>query len=201
VLPQRLVTMRAQLPQKFRGLTGPIDDAFTDAFLCVRGTGTPWHETVGIYADRNLKRFEYEWSKFLRGTLPVKDDVDVTNEDIATKHLILFGDPSSNLLIAQVLDGLPLTWTKEKIAFAGTSGDSADHVPVLIYPNPLNAGRYVVLNSGHTFHAADFRGTNALLYPRLGDYALLKLQSTAADPLGVAVRKSGLFNDYWKIEN
>ena len=44
---------------------------------------------------------------------------------------------------------------------------------MLIYPNPLNANRYVVLNSGHTFHAADYRGTNALLYPRLGDYAVL----------------------------
>ena len=50
-------------------------------------------------------------------------------------------------------------------------------------PNPLNASRYVVLNTGHTFHAADFQGTNALLYPRLGDYAVLKLQPTQADPL------------------
>ena len=37
----------------------------------------------------------------------------MTDEDIAGKHLILFGDPASNSLIAQVLDGLPLKWTKE----------------------------------------------------------------------------------------
>ena len=58
----------------------------------------------------------------------------------------------------------------------------------------------MVLNSGHTFHAAEFEGTNAQLYPRLGDYALLQLQPTAADPLGVHVVTSGLFNDFWKLD-
>ena len=46
---------------------------------------------------------------------------------------------------------------------------------------------YVVLNSGHTFHEDAFRGTNALLYPRLGDYALLQLAPTARDPLATRV--------------
>jgi dienelactone hydrolase len=201
VLPQRLVTERAQVPQKISGLTGPIDDAFTDSFLCVRGTtDKPWHEATGKYADGNLERFHHEWAKYFRGTLPVKDDVDVTNEDIASKHLILFGDPASNALIAQVLDGLPFQWTREMIEFAGAKAGAADHVPVLIHPNPLNAARYVVLNSGHTFHAAEFEGTNAQLYPRLGDYALLKLQPTQQDPLGVHVVMSGLFDDFWRLE-
>jgi hypothetical protein len=200
VLPQRLVTERAQAPQKISGLTGPIDDAFTDSFVCVRGTGTPWHEASGKYAADNLERFRQEWAKYLRGTLPVKDDIDVTNEDIAAKHLILFGDPASNALIAQVVDGLPLHWSREVVSLAAAQGNAADHVPVLIYPNPLNAARYVVLNSGHTFHAAEFQGTNAQLYPRLGDYAVLKLQPTRDDPLAVNVVTSGLFNDFWALE-
>ena len=41
----------------------------------------------------------------------------------------------------------------------------------MIYPNPLDPTRYVVVNSGHTFGEKEFKGTNALLYPRLGDYA------------------------------
>src|SRR5262249_32954849 len=97
VLPQRLIAQRAQTPQKVSGLTGPIDDAFTDGFLCVRGTGKPWHEAAAKYGEGNLERFKREWSKYFRGTLPVKDDIDVTNEDIASKHLVLFGDPASNV--------------------------------------------------------------------------------------------------------
>ncbi len=199
VMPQRLLTEQARRPQKVPGLQGPIDDAFMESFLCVKGTGRPWHEATDKYARDNLERFEREWAKYLRGKLPVKDDIDVTSEDIAGKHLILFGDPASNSLIAAVLDGLPLKWTRETITLAGKDYDAAEHVPALIYPSPLNARRYVVLNSGHTFHAADFLGTNALLYPRLGDYAVLKLAPTEKDPLATTVAVSGLYDDYWQL--
>jgi hypothetical protein len=196
--PQRFVTDLQRRPQKTHGLQGPIDDAFTDGFLCVRGTGKPWHDATQKYADANLARFQFEWSKWLRGDLPVKDDVEVTNDDIATKHLILFGDPSSNSFIAQVYGGLPLLWNAKEIRFAGQSVPADKHVPVLIGPNPLNANRYLVLNSGHTFHAAEFMGTNAQLYPRLGDFALLRLPSSGS-PLNVEVVTAGLFDEFWQL--
>jgi hypothetical protein len=72
-------------------------------------------------------------------------------------------------------------------------------VPVLIYPSPLNPNRYVVLNSGHTFHAADFQGTNALLYPRLGDYALFKIKPTEKGPVAVETAVTGIFDDVWRV--
>jgi hypothetical protein len=199
VLPERLEEQRARQPQKVPHLTGPIDDAFTDAFVCVRGTGKPWHAATDQYATDTLQRFRNEWGKYWRGKLPIKDDVDVTREDIMNKHLILFGDPSSNTLIAHALDGLPLRWTKDQIAFAGQTVKAADHVPVLIYPNPLNHRRYVVLNSGHTFHAAEYQGTNAQLYPRLGDFALLKLTPTPKDALAVETVTAGLFDEDWRL--
>ncbi len=180
-------------------LHGPIDDAFIHAFLCVRGTGKPWHAATGQYVHGDLDRFRNEWNKFLRGDLPIKQDKEVTADDIKGKHLILFGDPASNTLIAKALARLPLEWTKDKITFAGKTVSSADHVPVMIFPNPLNPKRYIVLNSGHTFHEPDFCGTNALLYPRLGDYALLKLAPTAKDPLGVEVVTAGIFDEEWRV--
>jgi predicted esterase len=201
VLPQKLLTERVRRLQKVSGLQGPIDDAFTDSFLCVRGTGAAWHQAIQKYAEENSKRFQEEWSKFMRGDLPVKDDQDVTEEDIAGRHLILFGDPSSNSLIGQVLDGLPLQWTKEQIKLGSRTYASAEHVPALIYPSPLSTNlRYIVLNSGHTFHAADFKGTNALLYPRLGDYAILKPAASASAPAAAEVVRAGLFDDTWQVK-
>ena len=98
---------------------------------------------------------------------------------------------------------MPFTWTKDKITWDGKDYAANEHVPVLIYPSPLSTLHYVVLNSGHTFHAADFQGTNALLYPRLGDYAILKLtadkKSDKKDPLAVEVQKAGLFDDFWHL--
>jgi predicted esterase len=198
VLPERVFTERLRKPQKTAGLQGPIDDAFTGPFLCVKGTGAPWNQAVQDYADADLKRFGEEWSKYFRGELQVKDDVDVTPEDIATRHLILFGDPGSNALIAQTLPGLPLKWTKDQVVWDGKEYAAKGHVPALIYPSPLAADRYVVLNSGHTFHAADLKGTNALLYPRLGDFAILKLAGKD-DPLAAEVLTAGLFDDYWRL--
>ena len=94
---------------------------------------------------------------------------------------------------------LPLTWSEKSIRWDGKDYDSAKHIPVMIYPSPLAADRYVVLNSGHTFHKEDFEGTNALLYPRLGDFALLELIADKKDPLAVEVKTAGLFDDFWHL--
>ncbi len=198
-LPERLATERLRKLQKVGAITGPIDDAFMGPFLCVRGTGKPFYDKTQAFAAGNLERFQAEWSKYFRGDVPVKDDVDVTAADVLANNLILFGDPSSNSLIKQVLPDLPLKWTEKEIALGGKKYDSSEYVPVMIYPSPLNAQRYVVLNSGHTFHAADFQGTNALLFPRLGDYAILKPVPTDKDKLADEVVQAGVFDDAWHL--
>jgi len=185
--------------RKTHGLQGPIDDAFTTGFLCVRGTGKAWHEATGKMADSQLERFTREWDHWMRGKLTVKKDTEVTAEDIATKNLILFGDPSSNSLIADVLPKLPLTWTKDTIKVGDTSFDPKFHLPMMIYPNPKNPNRYVVINSGHTFHDEEFKGTNALLFPRLGDYAVARKTPNSADPAVFEIAVGGIFDDEWKV--
>jgi hypothetical protein len=152
--------------RKTHGLQGPIDDAFREAFVCVRPRG----------GSAALDRFAQEWAKWLRGDLPVKDEAAVTPADVENKHLVLFGDPSNNRWIARVENKLPLRWR-------------AGHTLALIYPNPLNPKRYVVLNSGHTFGEKEFRGTNALLYPRWGDWAVLR---------GEEVVSAGLYDESWR---
>lgn len=198
MLVAKAVTEMQRRPIKGPFAPGPIDDAFTQTFLCVRGTGKPWHQPTQTYAEASLWRFRQEWSKYFRGELPVKDDVEVTADEMGRKNLILFGDPASNSLIRQALNRLPLAWSAEHISFGGQPYSAAEHVPALIYPSPFSLNRYVVVNSGHTFHAADFEGTNALLYPRLGDYAILKLTPTEKDPLAMEVATAGLFNENWQ---
>ena len=58
---------------------------------------------------------------------------------------------------------------------------------------------YVVLNSGHTFKEADLKGTNALLYPRLGDWAVIKPTPTEKDPAAYEVVAAGLFDENWQF--
>lgn len=179
---------------KRRNLQGPIDDAFTGSFLCVRGTGTPWNPHVQRWADARLARFADDWRRFMRGEFRIKDDTQITADDMEENHLILFGDPGSNRVLARVLKDLPLAWNRSEVELAGRFG-AADHAPVLIAPNPLNGHRYVVVNSGHTFGAREFTGTNALLFPHLGDYAIFHVDDEKDE-----VKVSGFFNEAWKLE-
>ena len=178
--------------RKVHGLQGPVDDAFMDGFLCVRPTGTAWNPVAEAWAAKALDTFRIDFAKWLRGDVRIKDDRAVTASDIDDYNLILFGDPGSNSVIARVIDRLPIRWSKTAIAIGAQTFSAGDHVPVLIYPNPLNPARYVVINSGHTFGEADFRGTNAWLYPRLGDYAVL----TAAGDIAL----SGFFDERWQLK-
>ena len=190
---------RVPLSSKRPGLQGPIDDAFTEPFLCVRGTGKPWSAAVQSYAEASLQRFAEEWRHYFRGQLPIKDDTAVTPEDIRTKNLILFGDPGSNSWIAKTLPKLPFKWTQEKVTLAGQEYAAADHVPALISLNPLPdcEQRYIVLNSGHTFREADLSKLNYLLFPRWGDWAVLQIdpnRDSAATAEETVVR-AGYFDE------
>lgn len=168
--------------RKVHGLQGPIDDAFMDAFLCVHPAGV---------VDERLEKFRREFAKWMRGDVRIKEDRAVTGTDVANHHLILFGDPSSNLLISHIAPHLPIKWTKEAIMVGKQTFSATEHTLVMIYPNPLNPRRYVVLNTGHTFGEKEFRGTNALLFPRLGDYAVLKRDGT--------VVLAGFFGENWEL--
>jgi hypothetical protein len=128
----------------------------------------------------------------MRADLRVKDPGAVTREDIAGNNLVLFGDPQSNKLIAKIAGKLPIRWSKGNIVAGDKQFSAADHTVALIYPNPLNPNKYVVLNSGYTFGDAEFKGTNALLYPRMGDYAIIRRSDNK-------VVFAGLFDDDWKL--
>lgn len=195
----------AHLIGKRPKLQGPIDDAFSHRFLCVRGTGTAWNSKVGEWADAQLKRFEYEWRRHFRGVLPVKLDTEVTEADIRDANLILFGDPGSNSWIQKVLLSLPITWTRETLQLGKQSYSAADHGIQMIHPNPLSgtSNRYVVLNSGHTYHDAELR-FSYMVFPRLGDWAIVKTgenQPAAADhAVAETVLNSGFFDENWQTD-
>ena len=72
---------------------------------------------------------------------------------------------------AELLAEVPaaLEWDSEKLKVAGAGPfDPGSHLPMLIYPNPKDPEHYVVINSGHSFGAREFKGTNAYLFPRRG---------------------------------
>ncbi|MGH9721674.1 MAG: hypothetical protein ACRD8O_15810 [Bryobacteraceae bacterium] len=179
--------------RKKHALQGPIDDAFLDPFLCVRPTGTPWNAAANQQALQRLEHFDRIHAKYFRGHVRVKDDAEVTGADLKNYHVVLFGDPGSNRLIARLHNKLPLQWTRENIAFGNRTFAAADHLPAMIYPNPANPALYVVLNSGLTVEDRDYP-MGDYLTPRLGDFAILKVGTTATEPVC-----AGLFDESWQL--
>ncbi|HLQ45086.1 MAG TPA: hypothetical protein VK137_10185, partial [Planctomycetaceae bacterium] len=172
----------------------PIEDAFLDPFLLVRPTGAAWNTQVNDQALRTLARFDRMWAKFFRGHPHVKNDKDVTEADLAKYHVVLFGDPGSNKWIAKMNGKLPVQWTKDTVTLGEKSFPASENYPALIYPNPLNPAKYVVLNTGLTIVDRDYNGDYGM--PRWGDYAVVKANASAEVP---DVQVAGLFDENWQL--
>jgi hypothetical protein len=107
----------------------------------------------------------------------IVDDDKVTGEQIRNANLIVWGDPASNKFLGKLAAKLPLGWTN-------------DTAPVFIYPNPLNPSKYVVVNSGFTWH--DYMsGSNAHHTPKLPDWAVVRVADSS-------VKDQGFFDESWK---
>jgi hypothetical protein len=167
-------------PMKANRISGPIDRAFMDRFGI---EDTPvGNSTIASSIGASKARMVREWNKWMRGDLPV-----YTVKNSPYQHRVVFGDYTSPA-VQEALKILPIVWNEQTLTVDGKNYDPRTHYPVMIYPESIKKGwRYLVLNSGHTFHEKEFQGTNAGLYPRLGDWAVLKVAPTKEDRRSGAV--------------
>jgi hypothetical protein len=68
----------------------------------------------------------------------------------------------------------------------------------MIYPNPLNPTRYIVLNSGHTFRE-DHNRTNSQQTPKLPDYTIIDLNTPASGKSPGKIAAAGFFDERWQL--
>ncbi len=189
----------AQGLRKKHNLQGPIDDAFMDSFIFVRPTGKAANEKAGLWAKAEMERAMEHWRRHFRGDARVKDDTAITEDDIKSANLILWGDPSSNSLIAKTAGQFPIAWSGSEIKAGTKTFPAADHALICIYPNPLNPERYLVLNSSFTFREYDYLN-NARQTPKLPDWAVIDLNQApnARTPGGIAA--ADFFGEKWELK-
>jgi pimeloyl-ACP methyl ester carboxylesterase len=186
-------------PGKRPGLQGPIDDAFMSSFIFVRPTGKAANEKAGAWAKSEMERAIEHWRRHFRGDARVKDDTAVTEEDIKSANLVLWGDPSSNSLMAKVAGKIPVSWTGTEIKAGAKSFPAADHALICIYPNPLNPERYVVLNSSFTYRDYDYLN-NARETPKLPDWAIIDLNTPPNSRYPGGIPLADFFGEKWELK-
>ena len=185
--------------RKRHNLQGPIDDAFMDSFIFVRPTGEARHPAVGEWANAELDRAIEHWRRHFRGYARVKKDTEITDEDIATSNLVLWGDPSSNKILARIGNRLPIAWNGSSIAVGEKHHDSDKHALIAIYPNPLNQNRYVVLNSSFTYREFAYLN-NARQVPKLPDWAIVDVSVSPNALWPGKVVDANFFDEAWQLK-
>jgi hypothetical protein len=192
--PARVEAAPSFAGKKHPGVAGPLDDVQRHPTLVVYGT---------LRADEiDANRLAAEFAAAIpHGTLhfPVKADVDVTDEEIRTKSLVLVGRPETNKVTAALASALPVVFEANAVTVRGKRHEGADVGVSLIHPNPKNPEEYVVLHAG-----VGARGTleSRHLPALVPDFIVYDRRIVAlrgALTLGkVGVRDGGFFDASWK---
>ena len=181
------------------GLHGPIVDAFLEPFLIVLPSGECRHPAVERWVAFESQRCIERWKALFRGAPRVKRDIDVTAEDVAKYHLILWVDPQSNKIIRRLADWGPVRWSEKEVTVGERKFSAPSYVPVYIYPNREALNRYIVVNSGPTFREGHDR-TNSLQNPKLPDWAIVDL-TRPPDALSPGkIVAADFFDEQWQLK-
>ncbi len=184
--------------RKRHDLQGPIDDAFMDSFIFVRPTGRARYAAVETWVNSEMHRAIAQWRQQFRGEARVRDDTALTDQDIASSNLVLWGDPQSNAMLGRLRDKLPIRWSPDSIAVGEQRFAADHHALIMICPNPLNPRRYVVLNSGFTYREYDYLN-NARQVPKLPDWAVVDLRTPPDTQLPGKIAAADFFDELWQL--
>lgn len=179
-------------------LQGPVDDAFMDSFLFV-APGQVAKGAPGIWEERERNRAIAQWRQQFRGDVRLKNDDQLTDDDIANHNLVLWGNPAGNAILTKIADWLPIKWDDNEIRVGGRSFDARTHVLIMIYPNPMNPDRYIVLNSGFTYREFDYLN-NARQVPKIPDWAVIDLSEAPGPERPGKFAAAGFFDENWQLK-
>ncbi len=187
--------------RKHPGVSGPIDDIFYEPFLIVLPSGTCREPAIDRWVRCESQASIERWKALMRGTPRIKFDRDVTEADISSYHLVLWGDSIANSLTQRVLakPTINLEWSGETLSIGTYRWDARSHVPIAIMPNPLALHRCVVLNSGLTFREAHDK-TNSLQNPHLPDWAIVSVAEPRTARQPGQILAAGFFDDRWQFD-
>ena len=183
---------------KKNGLQGPIDDAFMDSFIFVPSSNFS-NTNLGNWCKSEYERAKTHWRRHFRGDAKVTLDAKLTDHQIKNNNLILWGSPEDNIVLKRIKDLLPIKWDQQKISVQKDLYKGTDYGLIMIYPNPLNPEKYIVLNSSFTFREFAYLN-NARQVPMLPDWAIIDLKTKPGTEWPGKVTKANFFDENWQLK-
>jgi len=185
--------------KKNRFTCGPIDHAFMSSFIFVKPSGQCAHPEVQQWVDAEMNRAITQWRRQFRGDARVKLDTEITDDDIQTANLVLWGDSKSNALIGKLAGKLPIQWNDAEITVGEQKFDAPHHALIAISPNPENPHKYIVLNSGFTYREYDYLN-NARQTAKLPDWAVVDLRMPPNSRWPGKIVAADFFDESWQLK-
>ena len=184
---------------KSEQLYGPILDAFNKPFLVVVGTGGAGEEAnrMNQASRRAAQAVVRDWMTRVNGIAKIKADNEVTTEEIASYNLILFGNAATNSLISRINEALPIRFTEEGITVGERVITASDAGMLVVRPNPLNQGKYIVVFGGRTPRSMELAAR--LRLTDLPDYVVFDAHTLSGKR--VEFVDGGFFDERWQIPN
>jgi predicted esterase len=198
------------LPRRLRKtarVEGPIGHAYESKFLLVKGT-------VGSKGENSenasqATAFASDWNSVLHASIAPVTDSSITDDDIATSNLILFGTADSNSLIKSVNDQLPVRIWRDRIVAGAMEYQGSNYGLYMVFPNPLNPDKYVVISHGTI--QGSFDEMVVVLAWYWPDYVVFRTdvipRPAGTIPTGKQVRylpdawvEAGFFDQYWRLD-
>jgi pimeloyl-ACP methyl ester carboxylesterase len=177
---------------KKHGLSGPVQDVFMEQpVLMVYGTAAKQTvpEQQGMIDAAVMHLFgPGDGGSTLHTPFERKADHAVSAADLAERNLVLFGTPRQNLLLRKLADRLPVKFLEDGVEFDAKTYRGADVGLVVVYPNPLNPERYVLLLP------EQYVGGPPLALP---DFLVVKQVKNGAK-VGQQVLTQGTFDARWR---
>ena len=82
---------------------------------------------------------------------PVRADTEVTEDDLRGRTVVLYGNPSSNRVLARVADRLPVRFERGAIVVGSQRWTGPGVGAVFVAPSPFDSGHYVLVKAGTTW--------------------------------------------------
>jgi hypothetical protein len=187
-------------------LAGALSGFFTTPFVIVIGTSSKDADMRRI-CQAKADTFAQIWNTWQHTMPRILRDDQVTPEIERQYSLLLIGGPDANRVSKRMAARVPLQVQKDAVTVQGRRFAATDAVAQIIYPNPSQPNRYVLMVAGTSAAGLYFWNTAAYIHPVFG-FPSQPLDWVINDGRRVAVEKglgserawiaSGVFDMRWQ---
>jgi pimeloyl-ACP methyl ester carboxylesterase len=185
--------------KKSAAFFGPIKKDYFSPFILIYGTQGDSDST-----EINLHHARVEaqnWWFRGNGHVEIIPDIELNSEIIHRYNLILFGGPETNAVTAKIMKDLPISIKNDRLIIDGQEIEKDDVAFQMVYPNPLNPEKYVVIKGGTSPKAEELAGLFNVIYSGSGLPDFLIYDETVKEKGWAAIIATGFFDVNWKFDN